>query len=64
LLLSHILRKLKDQTVQVGPIAGGIQIKLIDKKMTLDMTKESVEDFLKVYLRKDFREKLFRTKDS
>lgn len=58
-LLQHILEKLKKSPIQAGPIEGGIQIKLTDELMTLDISEQALINFFKQYLRKDFRKSIF-----
>lgn len=59
LLMEKVLNKLKDQSVKVGMISGGAQIKLIDRQMTIDISEQSLIDLLSRYLRKDYRKMLF-----
>lgn len=59
LLLQKTLTHLKDQSVVVGSFKGGAQVKLSQKKLTLDMTKESLQELLAHYLRQDFRKMIF-----
>lgn len=61
LLLQDILKRLKGHSVQVGHFAGGAQIKLHDKKMTLDISSEALVQLLAGFLREDFRSHLFLT---
>lgn len=56
-----ILDQLKDKSVVVGDFKGGVKLKLHDKKMTLEITDESVEDLIEQHLRKDFRKWLFKS---
>jgi V/A-type H+-transporting ATPase subunit E len=59
LLAKGILEKLQDQSVAVGNFAGGAQVKLVDKQLTLDVSDESLLEYLRSYLRKDFRKLVF-----
>lgn len=59
LLAKQILSKLREKGVQVGDFKGGVQIKLHDRKLTLDLGDGAIVDLLARYLRKDFRELLF-----
>jgi len=54
-----VLKKLKDGGVKLGGFSGGAQVKLLEKKMTIDITERSLIDLLSKYLRKDFRQLLF-----
>lgn len=61
LLLKDVLSKLANQSVELGTISGGAQIKLDKgrKQITLDLSDAAIEELLSRYLRKDFRERLF-----
>src|SRR5688572_23591768 len=58
-LTKEVLAKLEKHSVVLGPITGGAQVKLIDKQLTLDITDKVLSDFLKHYVRKDFRKLIF-----
>lgn len=60
LLGEEILRKLQGGGVVVGSIGAGAQVKLLDKQLTLDVSDQSLKELLANYLRKDFRELLFK----
>ena len=59
LLGEEILKKLREGSVTLGEFAGGAQVKLLDKKMTIDITDEALIELLSNYVRKDFRKLLF-----
>ena len=60
----EILNRLQGKAVQIGEIAGGMQMKLLDKKVTLDISNQALMDLLGRHLRKDFRDKIFaKTKE-
>lgn len=59
LLLEEVLKKLKDHTVTVGNFKGGAQVKIVNKKMTIDISEESLQEILASYIRKDFRKMIF-----
>jgi len=59
LLGEKVLKRLKEQSVVVGHFDGGAQIKIHDKKMTIDITDSAIKELLSSYVRKDFRELLF-----
>ncbi len=61
LLAKEIVQKLKGQSVEIGEFAGGVQLKLLDRKLTLDLSDEALKELLGRYIRKDFREILFQT---
>lgn len=58
---NEILEKLREKSVVVGEFMGGVQLKLHDKKLTLDLSDESLKELLGRYVRKDFRELLFQS---
>jgi V/A-type H+-transporting ATPase subunit E len=58
-LTAQILNKLKDNSVALGDFFGGVKVRLEGKKMTLDISNAEIEDLLRRYVRKDFRELLF-----
>lgn len=60
LLAKEILDKLKEHSVTAGSFIGGVQIKLHDRKMTLDLSDEAIKELLGLYIRKDFRRLLFQ----
>lgn len=59
LLLQETRQKLGDKPLQLGHFTGGIQVKLVGKKMTIDLTDQALKDLLAQYARKDFRETIF-----
>lgn len=60
-LAENTLNKLKEKSVAIGDFAGGVQVKLNDKQMTIDITDEALVDLLSVY-RKGFRELIFNNR--
>jgi V/A-type H+/Na+-transporting ATPase subunit E len=60
ILLRGILEKLREKSVVVGEFMGGVQLKLHDRKMTLDLSDEALKELIGQYIRKDFREILFK----
>lgn len=59
LLIQSILQKLSNQSVEIGNFSGGIQVKMKDKRITIDITEETVKKLIAEYVRKDFRETIF-----
>ena len=59
LLLTHVAQKLKDHPIEVGNFSGGVQVKLVGKKMTLDLTDQALKELLANFARKDFRQTIF-----
>ncbi|MBJ7449884.1 MAG: V-type ATP synthase subunit E [Parachlamydiales bacterium] len=58
-LSTEIVKKLRNQTVEVGTFQGGVQLKLEDKKMTIDLSNKAIEELLANHLRKEFRQYAF-----
>lgn len=58
-LVKDVIDSLKEKSVVVGEFIGGVQLKLHDKKLTLDMSEAALKELLSRYIRKDFRELLF-----
>lgn len=59
LLVENVRRKLKEKPLEIGSFAGGVQVKLHGKKMTIDLTDQAIKELLANYLRKDFRKLIF-----
>ena len=62
LLAKRILHKIREKTVTIGGFIGGVQLKLHDRKLTLDLSDEAIKELIAKYIRKDFRNLLFQTK--
>jgi V/A-type H+-transporting ATPase subunit E len=59
MLGKEIIERLKEKSVLVGPMAGGIEVKLHDKNVTIDMSDSALKELVAGYVRKDFREFFF-----
>ncbi len=59
LLGKGVLEKLKEGSVTVGDFSGGAQLKMHDRKMTIDISDAALKELFSRYLRKDFRKLLF-----
>ena len=59
LLLEGVRKRLKNKPLEIGSIAGGAQVKLHGKKMTLDLSDQAIKELLTNYVRKDFRKLIF-----
>lgn len=59
LLLENVAKKLKNGTVEVGDFEGGAKVKLVNKRMTIDMSDDALRELLSAYVRKDFRKFIF-----
>ncbi len=58
-LVESMVAKLREKSVVLGNFDGGIQVKLHDKQMVLDVSDDALVDLLNNY-RKGFRELLFQ----
>lgn len=59
LLSSQILERLKEKGVLLSSLGGGIEVKLLDEKMTIDLSAETLKELVATYIRKDFRKLFF-----
>lgn len=60
MLLADVVKQLHGGGVQLGGFAAGVQVKLKDKRMTIDISDNALRDLLSGYvIRKDFRKLLF-----
>jgi V/A-type H+-transporting ATPase subunit E len=60
LLMRDILEQLKQGPLPIGDFGGGVQLKLVDKGITLDLSDNAICDLLKTYVRQDFRKYIFK----
>ncbi len=58
-LAQEILSKLKENSVLLSPIGGGVEVKLHKNQITLDLSDVALKELVAKYLRKDFRSLLF-----
>lgn len=58
-LTSEILHKLQEKGVLLSPIGGGIQVKVVQNNMTIDLSDAAFKELIATYIRKDFRELVF-----
>jgi V/A-type H+/Na+-transporting ATPase subunit E len=60
MLLAHeIVEKLKEKSVLVGALTGGIEVKLLKENITIDISDAALKELVANYIRKDFRELIF-----
>jgi V/A-type H+/Na+-transporting ATPase subunit E len=60
LLLEEILKTLKNHSVSLGKNGAGVLVKLEDRKMTIDISEDSLKELMANYVvRKDFRKMFF-----
>lgn len=59
LLIHEILERLKEKSVLISSIAGGIEVKLHQENVTIDLSAAALKELVAHYIRKDFREIIF-----
>ncbi len=59
LLAARVLERLKNRTVVASDIAGGVQIQLEGKKITVDLSDAAVRELIAQYIRRDLRDLVF-----
>lgn len=59
LLIEGVRKRLKNKSLEVGNFHGGAQVKLIGKKMMLDLSDQAIKELVAHYIRKDFRKLIF-----
>jgi V/A-type H+/Na+-transporting ATPase subunit E len=60
LLASEVIKKLKEKGVLLSAIGGGVEIKLLKNNITIDLSDETLKELIATYIRKDFREFIFK----
>jgi len=60
LLMQDVVKTLKEKSVVLGDFSAGVQVKLNDKRMTIDLSGSALRELLATYVaRKDFRKFVF-----
>ncbi|MFI5334727.1 MAG: V-type ATP synthase subunit E [Chlamydiales bacterium] len=59
LLTKEILNQLKEKSVLLASIGGGVEVKLRKENVTLDLSDLALKELIANYIRKDFREIFF-----
>ena len=59
-LSQAVIKKLRNEGIVIGSFAGGIKVHMHDKNITVDLSDSALKELLAHYVRKDFRELLFR----
>lgn len=59
LLASRVLERLENKTVVASDFAGGLQIQLKSRQITIDITDAVVRDLIAQYIRRDLRDLVF-----
>lgn len=60
LLVQQVIDRLQEKSVILGDFDGGIQIKLRDRQMTIDISDRVVRDLIAKFIRHDFRDLVFQ----
>lgn len=59
LLLDGVRKRLKGKVLEIGGFAGGARVKLLGKKLTIDLSDQAIKELIANYMRKDFRKLIF-----
>ena len=59
LLAARVLERLQNKTVVAGEIAGGLQIQLKGRQITVDISDTVVRELIALYIRRDLRDLVF-----
>lgn len=60
LLAQKILDRLKHRSVEVGDFHGGVQIRMKDRQITIDISDTAIRELVGAYIRRDFRDLIFQ----
>lgn len=63
-LTSEAVQQILKNPIAIGNFNGGAQVKLLDKKLTLVITEKEICEFMKQYVRKDFRKFIFSSEET
>lgn len=58
-LSKDVLSQLKDKSVELSDIPGGVHVKITDRNMVLDISSKALEEIVGSYIHKDFRKVFF-----
>lgn len=61
LLVDGVRKSLKDQSVTISQLTGGVQVKLHDKKLTIDISDQALKELITRNIRKGFRDLIFQS---
>ncbi len=59
LLSADVLKKLENKSAVLSDIPGGVEVKVKDHQLTIDMSQEAVQEVVSSFIRKDLREMIF-----
>jgi len=60
LLVQNFIDRLKEKSVVLGDFDGGVQIKLLDRQMTIDISDRVLRELIAKFIRHDFRDLVFQ----
>jgi len=60
MLAKNVLDRLRGKSVELGDFHGGVQIKMEDRQITIDITDAVVRELIGAYIRRDFRDLVFQ----
>ena len=58
-LALEVLNRLEEKSVVLGKISAGVQVKMVNQDLTLDMTQGTLESLVSRYVREDFKALIF-----
>ena len=58
-LAIEVLNRLEEKSVVLGQISAGVQVKMVNQDLTLDMTQGTLESLVSRYVREDFKALIF-----
>ena len=61
LLASEVLQRLREKGVLLSSMGGGVEVKLIQDNITLDLSDATLCELLANHIRKDFRDYIFNS---
>lgn len=64
LLGAKIVHKLKEKGVLLSTIGGGIEVKMVDRHLTIDLSDSAFKELVAEYVRKDFHQLIFGVETS
>lgn len=59
LLVEGVRKRLKGGSLEIGNFAGGVQVKLVGKKMTIDLSDQAVKELIAEYVQESYRKLMF-----
>jgi V/A-type H+/Na+-transporting ATPase subunit E len=60
LLVQNFIDRLQEKSVVIGDFDGGVQLRLVDRRMTIDISDRVVRELIANFIRHDFRDLVFQ----